>query len=158
MRSLLLTLVLTAAGCIAGDDAPQMNTLSTHTAKPGDVIDIAGVGLDSTKIDEVYLTDHKFDMKVKLLEQKETLIRFRVPPFAKPGRVEILVLTKGNPAKGNDPKLLEQPLYIVIEDPATEVSQVKTPPIPAADKAPAHEAAKPESHEKEKDAVKQDQQ
>ena len=42
--------------------------------------------------------------------------------------MQVLVLTKGD-----DPKLLEQPLYILIEDATTEVSQVK-PPDPA--KAP----------------------
>ena len=102
---------------------------------------IVGVGLGDRKIDEVYLTDHKFDMRVKLLEQKPTLIRFRVPPFAKPGRMQVLALTKGD-----EPKLLEQPLYIVIEDPATEVTQVKTP----VDVSP-----KPEAHEV-KDPIKQD--
>ena len=61
-----------------------MDSLSVKTAKPGDVIDIVGVGLSDRKIDEVYLTDHKFDMRVKLLEQKETLIRFRVRPSPSP--------------------------------------------------------------------------
>ena len=99
-----------------------MESLSAKTAKPGDVIEINGVGLSDRKIDELYLTDHKFDMRVKLIEQKDTVIKFRVPPFAKPGRMQILALTKGD-----DPKLLEQPLYILIEDPATQVTQVKAP-------------------------------
>jgi hypothetical protein len=147
MRSLLLVLALSPA-CFAQQSAappeaaPQMDSLSVKTAKPGDVIDIVGVGLSGSKIDEVYLTDHKFDMRVKLLEQKETLIRFRVPPFAKPGRMQILALTKGD-----DPKLLEQPLYILIEDPATQVTEVK--PLPEATPKPT------DSHDP-KDAVKQD--
>ncbi len=130
MRPLLLVVILSCTACFAGDDevAPQMNTLSTKTAKPGDLFTINGVGLNSSKIDEIYLTDHKFDMKVKVIEQKETSLTLRVPPFAKPGRMQVLVLTKGD-----DPKLLEQPLYILIEDATTEVSQVK-PPDPA--KAP----------------------
>jgi hypothetical protein len=132
MNKLLPVLALTAAGFIApglfaqipapADPAPQMESLSAKTAKPGDVIEISGIGLSDRKIDELYLTDHKFDMRVKVLEQKDTLIRFRVPPFAKPGRMQILALTKGQ-----DPKLLEQPLYILIEDPATQVTQVKDP-------------------------------
>lgn len=139
MRPLPLAFALLFASIgFAGDLAPQMDTLSAKTAKPGDVIDIAGVGLNDRQVDEVYLTDHKFDMRVKVLEQKDTLIRFRVPPFAKPGRMQILVLTKGS-----NPKLLEQPLYILIEDPATEVTQVKPP------------AASKDAHES-KDAGKQD--
>jgi hypothetical protein len=131
MRTLLPVLALSAA-CLTAqnaappDAAPQMESLSAKTARPGDVIEIAGVGLSDRKIDELYLTDHKFDMRVKLIEQKETLIKFRVPPFAKPGRMQILALTKGD-----DPKLLEQPLYILIEDPATQVTQVKAPDEPA---------------------------
>jgi hypothetical protein len=115
-----------------------MDTISSKTAKPGDVLDITGIGLNPKQVDEVYLTDHRFDMRVKVLEQKDTMIKFRIPPFAKPGRMQILVLTTGD-----NPKLLEQPLYILIEDPATEVTQVKTPET----------APKPEH---EKDAAKQD--
>jgi hypothetical protein len=140
MRPFLLALALLSGsfGLVAGSDpAPEMDTLSAKTAKPGDVLDIVGVGLNQRNIDEVYLTDHKFDMRVKVLEQKDTLIKFRVPPFAKPGRMQILVLTKGD-----NPKLLEQPLYLLIEDPATEVTQVKAPA----------ETAKHESHDsKEKE-------
>jgi hypothetical protein len=168
MRPLLLVLAL-SSGCFAAGDpvpapqngvvldpAPQMESLSVKTAKPGDVIDIVGIGLGDRKIDEVYLTDHKFDMRVKLLEQKDTIIKFRVPPFAKPGRMQILALTKGD-----DPKLLEQPLYILIEDPTTQVTQVKTPPevvskeVAAKEVAPKEVAPKPEGHET-KEAVKQD--
>jgi len=145
MRPLLLVLALSTAGlaeqnAALTDPAPQMESLSTKTAKPGDVIEISGIGLSDRKIDEVYLTDHKFDMRVKLLEQNDTLIKFRVPPFAKPGRMQILALTKGD-----DPKLLEQPLYVVIEEAQTQVTQVKTPEV----------APKPEPHET-KDAAKQD--
>ncbi len=146
MRTFLPVLAVSAACLMAQnsappDAAPQMESLSAKTAKPGDVIEINGVGLSDRKIDELYLTDHKFDMRVKLIEQKDTVIKFRVPPFAKPGRMQILALTKGD-----DPKLLEQPLYILIEDPATQVTQVK---------APEEVTPKPESHET-KEASKQE--
>ncbi|HWZ33365.1 MAG TPA: hypothetical protein VNX18_18615 [Bryobacteraceae bacterium] len=132
MRPLLLVGILSSLSCFAIDgDAPQMNTISAKAAKPGDILEISGVGLDSTKVDEIYLTDHKFDMKVKVLEQNATGIKLRVPPFAKPGRVQLLVLTKGE-----EPKLLEQPLYLLIEDPATtEVTQVKKPEAPKPEEA-----------------------
>jgi hypothetical protein len=138
MRPLLFVASLTAAACFAApgagagsgaaDDAPQMNSISVKVAKPGDVVDIAGLGLSSKKVDELYLTDHKFDMKVKVVEQSENAIKFRVPPFAKPGRMQILVLTRSDESKGDDAKLLEQPLFLLIEEPSTEVVQVKTPP------------------------------
>jgi hypothetical protein len=126
--------MLAAATCLAGpgDDSPQMTSISAKAAKPGDIVDISGLGLSSTAVDEVYLTDHKFDMKVKLLEQTDKVIKFRVPPFAKPGRVQLLMLTKGE-----EPKLLEEPVYIMIEEATTEVGQVTAPPAapPAAQDA-----------------------
>jgi hypothetical protein len=122
MRSLVLVAILSAAGCslFGNDDAPQITTVSAKTAKPGDEITINGKGLGSNKVDEVYLTDHKFDMRVKVLDQQATSIKLRVPPFAAPGRVQLLILTKGD-----EPVLLEQPVYILIEQPTTEVSQAK---------------------------------
>jgi hypothetical protein len=138
-----------AAMCFAGpgDDAPQMTGASAKTAKPGDVIDISGLGLSSKAIDEVYLTDHKFDMKVKLLEQTDKLIKFRVPPFAKPGRMQLLMLTTGEA-----PQLLEEPVYILIEEPSTEVAARPAAPAPVpapAEKEAAPAAAKEEQREKQ---------
>jgi hypothetical protein len=121
MRPLLLVVILSSVSCF-GDDAPEPRAISAKVAKPGDTVTITGVGLGVSKVDEVYLTDHKFDMKVKVLEQKDSSITVRVPPFAKPGRVQLLMLTKGE-----DPKLLEQPLYLVIEEATTEIGEVKKP-------------------------------
>ena len=112
MRQLLPVLALTAVGLIAQnpaptdpapaspapvivnqapvDPAPQMETLSAKTAKPGDVLEISGIGLSDRKIDEIYLTDHKFDMRVKVrLSRTTRLSSSASPPFAKPGRMQI---------------------------------------------------------------------
>lgn len=149
MRLFLLASMLAAATCFAGpgDDAPQMTGASAKTAKPGDIIDISGLGLGTKAIDEVYLTDHKFDMKVKLLEQTDKLIKFRVPPFAKPGRVQLLMLTTGE-----TPALLEEPVYLVIEEPSTEVAARPAAPAPApapVEKEAAPQAAKEEQRDKQ---------
>jgi hypothetical protein len=117
-----LLFAFTCLGIASDGPAPQVNSISPTTAKPGDILDITGVGLDVSKIDEIYLTDHKFDMKVKVLDQSEKAIKLRVPPFAKPGRMQILVLTKGA-----DPKLLEEPVYVLIEEATTEISEAKKP-------------------------------
>ncbi len=79
-------------------------------------------------MDEVYLTDHTFDMKVKVLDQTDDSIEFRVPPFVKPGRLQLLVKTTGK-----EPLLLEQPVYITIEEPkgpkeTLEATATTTPP------------------------------
>ncbi len=154
---LFATSYLTFAGPLGmGDDAPQMTDISQRTAKPGDVITVSGLGLSTKNVDEIYLTDHKFDMRVKVIEQTEKAVKFRVPPFAKPGRMQMLFLSKGT-----EPKLLEQPVYLLIEDPETDavVTAKATPPAkqdssasakteektePAKTEAVKSEAAKPE--------------
>ena len=141
MRLRLFTSILSATGFLAfaSDPAPQMTDISQKTAKPGEIITVSGQGLNSKNI-EIYLTDHKFDMRVKVLEQKETTIRFRVPPFAKPGRTQLLFLTRGD-----EPKLLEQPVYLLIEDPETEVASAKPPPEPGMQESAKTAEAKPEA-------------
>ena len=66
--------------------APQMNNVQPEGGKIGSVLRIHGLFLDKTKVDEVYLTDHTFDMKVKVLDQKDDVIEFRIPPSVKPGK------------------------------------------------------------------------
>ena len=66
--------------------------------------------MGKSKVDEVFLTDHRFDLKVKVLEQTETILKIRVPPFVKPGRQQLLFLTKGT-----NPVYLEQPLFVLVE-------------------------------------------
>ena len=119
--ALLLTL-----SCFAADDlSPQINTVLPRVVKPGDTVTITGVALNDTQVDEVYLSDHKFDMKVKVLEQTSQSIKFRVPPFAK-GRMQLLMLMKADKEE-DTPKLLELPAYLLIEEISTEIGQVQAP-------------------------------
>ena len=93
----------------------------TVTIPRNKLVVVTGVSLGEDRVDEVYLSDHKFDMKVKVLEQNAKTIKFRVPPFAK-GRMQLLMLMKS--AKDNeDPKLLELPAYLLIEEVSTEITQ-----------------------------------
>jgi hypothetical protein len=117
---LIVPALLLAACCFATDElAPQISKVEPRVAKPGDSVVITGISLGDDRVDEVYLSDHKFDMKVKVLEQTGKMIKFRVPPFAK-GRMQLLMLMK--PVKDEDPKLLELPAYLLIED-VTEITQ-----------------------------------
>ena len=99
--------------------APQMNNVQPDGGKIGSVLRVHGVFLDKAKVDEVYLTDHTFDMKVKVLDQKDDVIEFRIPPSVKPGRLQLLVKTPGK-----QPLLLEQPVYVTVEEPkeTTEIA------------------------------------
>jgi len=122
MRFIAPTLLF-AVSCFATDElAPQINTVTPKVVKPGDTVTVTGVSLGENKVDEVYLSDHKFDMKVKVLEQNPTTIKFRVPPFAK-GRMQLLMLMKVE--KDENPKLLELPAYLLIEELSTEIGQVQ---------------------------------
>jgi hypothetical protein len=96
-----------------------MNAVQPDGGKIGAVLRVHGVSLGKAKVDEVYLTDHTLDMKVKVLDQKDDVIEFRIPPSVKPGRLQLLVKTTGK-----QPLLLEQPVYITVEEPkeTTEIA------------------------------------
>ena len=106
----------------------MMHKVQPDSGSIGSVLKIQGDFLGKAKVDEVYLTDHTFDMKVKVLDQTDDSIEFRVPPFVKPGRLQLLVKTTGK-----EPMLLEQPVYITIEEPkepkeTLEATATTTPP------------------------------
>ena len=90
--------------------SPEASRMEPRIVKPGMIVTITGVALGQSKVDEVYLTDHRFDLKVKVLEQSETSMKIRVPPFVKAGRQQLLILSKGK-----DPAYLEQPVFVLVE-------------------------------------------
>ncbi len=112
---LMLSLSWLCIGAAASLSAqvPLMNNVLPDSGKIGSVLRVHGVFLDKAKVDEVYLTDHTFDMKVKVLNQADDYIEFRIPPSVKPGRLQLLVKTTGR-----QPFLLEQPVYITVQEPA----------------------------------------
>jgi len=99
------------AGSLAAQ-VPQMSTVTPQSGKIGAVLRVHGIYLNKEKVDEVYLTDHTFDMKVKVLDQADGFIEFRIPPSVKPGKLQLLVKTAEK-----QPKLLEQPVYVTVEEP-----------------------------------------
>jgi len=115
---------LIALCCPAADElALQVEAVAPKVVKPGDSVVISGVALDDAHVETVYLTDHKFDMQCKILEQNAKTIKFRIPPFAKPGRMQLLILTKQT--KTEDPLLLELPAYLLIQEASTEVGELQ---------------------------------
>jgi hypothetical protein len=99
------------AGALSAQ-TPQMNDVQPNGGKVGAVLRIHGISLGKAKVDEVYLSDHTLDMKVKVLDQKDDTIEFRIPPSVKPGRLQLVVKTAGK-----QPLILEQPVYITVEEP-----------------------------------------
>jgi siroheme synthase (precorrin-2 oxidase/ferrochelatase) len=66
-------------------------------------------------------------MKVKVLDQTDDSIEFRIPPSVKPGRLQLLVKTAGH-----QPMLIEQPVFITIEEPDQKLEATTAPPADAA--------------------------
>jgi hypothetical protein len=121
IRMIARTALMASALCgLLAAEAPQATTLSPSTASPGSELNVKGLFLGKDKVQEVYLTDHKFDLRVKVLEQTDTSIKFRIPPFAKAGRMQLMLLVPGK-----IPKLLEQPVYVTVEDNKTELSSLQ---------------------------------
>jgi hypothetical protein len=119
MRNLRLAVLVAIAVASVGLHAqsaklaplsPQVMRMDPKTVKPGTVVTITGTALGRNMVDEVYLTDHVFDLKVKVLEQGDQQMKIRVPPFVKPGRLQLLMLTKGDGAA-----YLEQPVFVMVE-------------------------------------------
>jgi len=115
-RFLLSAVSLSALG-LAGAaglwaQVPLMHKVQPESGRIGSVLRVDGVALGRAKVDEVYLSDHTFDLKVKVLNQTDGFIEFRIPPFVKPGRLQLVLKTTGQ-----DPLVLEQPVYVTVDEP-----------------------------------------
>jgi len=87
-----------------------MTTVDPDNGKAGDEITVAGENLEKAQVAKVYLTDGKNDTPLDLTEQTATSIKFKIPAKAAAGRFSLMLLTTGK-----DPKLLEQPVKLTIE-------------------------------------------
>ena len=92
--------------------AQVLNTVRPDSGKVGAVLRIHGTELSKAKIDSVYLSDQTLDMMVKVLNQSDDFIEFRIPPSVKPGKFQLVIKTAGK-----EPRLLELPLYVKVEEP-----------------------------------------
>lgn len=123
--TLVLSFLCVAGAASFAAQVPMMEKAEPDSGKVGSVMRVHGQFLGKAKVDEVYLSDHTFDMKVKVLNQSDDVIEFRIPPFAKPGRLQLVLKTTGK-----EPFILEQPLYITVED-AKQTLQATTNHSPA---------------------------
>lgn len=110
-RSTTLSLAFLIGTSLADAQAPQGSRVEPSTGKIGSTLSLTGQGLGKAKVDEVYLSDQSLDLKVKVLDQTDSKIVFRIPPSVKPGRLQVLLKTTGK-----EPKLLEQPVYVTVEE------------------------------------------
>jgi len=107
----LLFVVFIASICLQAQSAtPQMKAVEPVNAKAGDVLTATGENLDQANVAKVYLTDGKNDVEVVIEGQEATALKFKVPENVKPGRLALMILTKGK-----EPKLIEQPVKVTID-------------------------------------------
>lgn len=111
MARVLVAVSLGAVVLLAQGAVPSMKAVDPMTAKIGDELTVTGENLDKANVAEVYLTDGKNDFKVTITEQGAVSIKLKVPANTKPGRLALMVLTKGK-----EPKLIEQPVKVTIEE------------------------------------------
>jgi hypothetical protein len=113
MNRWILTFLIFAAST----QAQQLDGVRPDSGKVGSVLRIRGADLDKTKVDSVYLSDQTLDMMVKVLNQTDDFIEFRIPPSVKPGKFQLVIKTAGK-----KPSILEQPFYIKVEEPTVELA------------------------------------
>lgn len=107
----MLLVVFIASICLQAQSAmPQMKTVEPGNGKAGDVLTVTGENLDKANVAKLYLTDGKADVEVIIEGQEATALKFKIPATAKPGRLALMILTKGK-----EPKLIEQPVKVTID-------------------------------------------
>jgi hypothetical protein len=110
MGRILPVVLIGAAVLLAQATVPQMKSVDPDTAKSGDVLTVVGENLDRANVADVFLTDGKNDYKATITAQETGSLKMKVPDSAKPGRLALMILTKGK-----DQKLIEQPVKVTIE-------------------------------------------
>ena len=88
---------------------PIMRTVDPEIVKAGDVATVVGQYLDKSRVDELYLTNGTVDVKVQIVEQSATAIKFKVPEKIEPGRYNTMILLVGDP-----PRLIEEPARVTV--------------------------------------------
>lgn len=94
------------------DVLPRCISVEPLSGKAGTEIVITGENLGKDHVAELYFTDGKADIKVVMTEQTPTQIKTKIPAKAEAGvRYKLMVLTRGK-----EPKLIEQPVRVEIEE------------------------------------------
>ena len=83
-----------ASGFIAGSGTstrPSIVRLEPDSGKPGDTITAYGTSLDSSTVENIYLTDGTVTALVNIIEQNVTSLRFRIPTMLEKGRYTVVI-------------------------------------------------------------------
>jgi hypothetical protein len=105
---LTATVFLAIPPMLRGEGA-RLTAVDPLSAKAGEMVGATGESISKANVAELYLTDGGVDFKVVMLEQTDTLIKFKIPNAVKPGRYNLMIKTTGSA-----PKLLEQPVRVEV--------------------------------------------
>ncbi len=75
---------------------------------PGETVMVTGYGLDASNVRQVYLIFGKTEYRVAILEQTNTVLRFRVPADAPTGPTRLAAMLAGRA------ELMEQPVVLMV--------------------------------------------
>lgn len=106
--ALLLLCAVPARGQNGG--FPMMSSVEPAAVKGGDLATARGVRLGTDAVAALFLTDGAIDVKVEIVEQTATTLKFRIPRSLKPGRFALMVQTPGQ-----DGRYIEEPVKITVE-------------------------------------------
>jgi IPT/TIG domain len=106
-----MLLVAASFAAYAQQAMPRLASAEPQNGKVGDEITVTGENLAKDSVAKLYLTDGTNDVQVDISEQTATTLKFKIPAKAKPGRLALMVLTAGK-----EPKLIEQPVKVTIEE------------------------------------------
>jgi hypothetical protein len=89
---------------------PVMRTVNPEAVKAGETATVSGEYLDKSRVADVFLTNGQIDIKVEILAQSATAIKFKVPEKAEPGRYNMMVMLVSE-----EPKLIEEPARLTVQ-------------------------------------------
>jgi len=89
---------------------PIMRAVNPESVKAGETATVSGEYLDKSRVADLFLTTGQTDVKLVILEQSATEIKFKVPEKAAAGRYSLMVMLISA-----QPKLIEEPVRLTVE-------------------------------------------
>ena len=89
---------------------PVLRAVNPETVKAGETATVSGDHLDKSRVADLFLTNAQGDIKVEILAQSDSEIKFKLPAKVAAGRYNLLVLLVDI-----EPKLIEEPARLTVE-------------------------------------------
>lgn len=102
----LVTIALSAVGAgiflanAGGPAVSRVTRLEPDSGSPEDIVTAYGERLDSSRVGDVSLSGGNVQALVRIIQQEETLIRFRIPTMLTPGTYIVVIHPVGKYGDG----------------------------------------------------------